>query len=144
MFAKNDSIGHPWTAPAGYTRGNLSSTESLTTILSRKNMNDLASANINPLVVFPGQGPVVWGQKTLNDKMSAFASYNAIHLSFVQYITLLIMSLQLFLHLSNIFLIVSTLCWNKSTHSELLQYLTVSSSSAHILLYLHIDLFKFK
>lgn len=76
IFAKNDSIGHPWTAPAGYTRGNLSSTESLTTILSRKNMNDLASANINPLVVFPGQGPVVWGQKTLNDKMSAFDRIN--------------------------------------------------------------------
>lgn len=76
IFAKNDSIGHPWTAPAGYTRGNLSSTESLTTILSRKNMNDLATVNINPLVVFPGQGPVVWGQKTLNDKMSAFDRIN--------------------------------------------------------------------
>jgi len=76
IFAKNDSIGHAWTAPAGYTRGNLASTESLTTILSRKNMNDLATANINPLVVFPGQGAVVWGQKTLNDKMSAFDRIN--------------------------------------------------------------------
>jgi len=64
-FGLNDSVGHPWFAPAGFTRGALSNMLFATVDLSRDNLDDLYSSDINPLTDFPGQPLVVWGQKTL-------------------------------------------------------------------------------
>lgn len=75
-FAKNDALGHPWTAAAGFTRGALASTDSATVLLSKPNMNDLYAASINPIVAFANEGPVVWGQKTVLATQSAFERIN--------------------------------------------------------------------
>jgi phage tail sheath protein FI len=64
-FSLNDAIGHPWFAPAGFTRGSLSSVTSVATSLNRNNMDDLYDADINPLTSFPGTSVMVFGQKTL-------------------------------------------------------------------------------
>ncbi len=64
-FGKNDSVGHEWFAPAGFTRGALSTVQEIALLLSRDNMDNLYSVNINPIVSFAGQGPTVWGQKTV-------------------------------------------------------------------------------
>ena len=64
-FALNDSVGHPWFAPAGFSRGALSNMLFATVDLSRDNLDDLYESDINPLTDFPGQPLVVWGQKTL-------------------------------------------------------------------------------
>jgi len=65
-FSKNDAVGHPWFAPAGFTRGVLDTTEDSALRLSRNNMDTLQENNINPIVSFAGsQGLIVWGQKTL-------------------------------------------------------------------------------
>lgn len=75
-FALNDSIGQPWFAPAGFTRGALRDKEAAVK-LARENLDDLYAADINPIVAFPNSnGPVVWGQKTLQKAQSALDRVN--------------------------------------------------------------------
>jgi phage tail sheath protein FI len=71
----NDSIGQPWFAPAGVTRGKLISTVKTTVPLNEKDLDTLYKSNINPLYAttnieginqFQNVSAVVtWGQKTL-------------------------------------------------------------------------------
>ena len=76
-FAKNDAIGFPWFAPAGFTRGALETTDAAAVRLSRGNMDSLQESNINPLVAFAGsEGIVVWGQKTLLQSDSSLERVN--------------------------------------------------------------------
>jgi len=84
-LALNDAVGHPWFAPAGFTRGALQTTLEARVKLSKANMDTLYDANINPLVAFPGNasggtnpkgGVVVWGQKTLQQAASALDRVN--------------------------------------------------------------------
>jgi len=84
-LALNDSIGHPWFAPAGFTRGALSTTLEARVKLSKTNMDSLYNVSLNPLVAFPGNatsgtnpkgGVVVWGQRTLQTAASALDRVN--------------------------------------------------------------------
>lgn len=84
-LAQNDAIGHPWFAPAGFTRGTLPSTLEAKVQLNKDNMDDLYNVNINPIVAFPGNaqsgtnpkgGVMVWGQKTLQQATSALDRVN--------------------------------------------------------------------
>lgn len=85
-FAVNDSLAHPWFAPAGFARGALASTLEATIKLSKDNMDALSDVNINPIVAFPGSSPtgadpkpggvVVWGQKTLYSVASSLDRVN--------------------------------------------------------------------
>ena len=81
----NDAVGHPWFAPAGFTRGALP-TEALETRvkLKEEDLDSLYNERINPLIAFPGSssglnpasGLVVWGQKTLQLAASALDRVN--------------------------------------------------------------------
>ncbi len=75
-FSLNDAVAHPWFAPAGFTRGALDAVESSVVKLSRKNLDDLYDADINPITSFPGTGLVIWGQKTLLEDASALDRVN--------------------------------------------------------------------
>jgi len=75
-FALNDTIGHPWFAPAGFSRGALSSVIQASVDLNRANLDNLYDADINPITDFPGTGVVVWGQKTLLSAASALDRVN--------------------------------------------------------------------
>jgi phage tail sheath protein FI len=84
-LALNDAVGHPWFAPAGFTRGALQTTLEARVALSKTNMDVLYDVNVNPLVAFPGNatggtnpkgGVVVWGQKTLQQAASALDRVN--------------------------------------------------------------------
>lgn len=77
-LALNDSVGHPWFAPAGFTRGALPTAALEARVkLSQQNMDSLYDASINPLVAFPSAtGLVVWGQKTLQVAASALDRVN--------------------------------------------------------------------
>lgn len=84
-LALNDAVGHPWFAPAGFTRGSLPTTLETKVKLSKLNQDILYDTNINPLVQFTtnpvaGTGPtgnvVVWGQKTLLQSASALDRVN--------------------------------------------------------------------
>jgi phage tail sheath protein FI len=84
-LALNDAVGHPWFAPAGFTRGALQTSLEARVQLSKTNMDALYDVSINPLVAFPGNatsgtnpkgGVVVWGQRTLQAAASALDRVN--------------------------------------------------------------------
>lgn len=76
-FSKNDAVAYSWSAPAGFTRGALDTTNDPVVRLSKANMDALASVNINPIVSFAGStGPVVWGQKTVLARQSSLDRVN--------------------------------------------------------------------
>jgi phage tail sheath protein FI len=77
-LALNDAIGHPWFAPAGFSRGALQTGLYTTVALGQENRDDLYSADINPIIDnHPSQaGVVVWGQKTLLAAQSALDRVN--------------------------------------------------------------------
>ena len=76
VFAKNDSIAAPWFAPAGLTRGGITNVTKVEKKLSKTQRDDLYTSKINPLATFPGQGIVVFGQKTLQQANSALDRVN--------------------------------------------------------------------
>jgi hypothetical protein len=76
VYAFNDSVSEPWFAPAGINRGGLDTVVRAERKLSQANRNDLYTGNVNPIATFPGQGVVVYGQKTLQKKASALDRVN--------------------------------------------------------------------
>ena len=76
VYSFNDKVGHPWFAPAGLNRGRIDSAGGIERQLTRGIRDDLYSANVNPIANYPGQGVVVWGQKTLQKKSSALDRVN--------------------------------------------------------------------
>ena len=78
-FGLNDALAFPWFAPAGFTRGALSSTIETATKLNRTNLDSLYSVSINPIASTPaetGSTPIVYGQKTLLARSSALDRVN--------------------------------------------------------------------
>ena len=69
------SVGS-WNAPAGFTRGRFAGATDLSTIQSQKHRDQLYKININPVTGFPGDGFVIFGQKTMQKKPSAFDRIN--------------------------------------------------------------------
>jgi hypothetical protein len=76
VYAYNDTVAEPWFAPAGINRGGLSTVVRAEKKLSQGNRNDLYAAKVNPIATFPGQGVVVYGQKTLQLRASALDRVN--------------------------------------------------------------------
>ena len=76
VYAKNDSIAAPWFAPAGLTRGGISNVVRVEKKLPKATRDTLYSNKVNPLATFPGQGIVVFGQKTLQNAKSALDRVN--------------------------------------------------------------------
>ena len=76
VYAQNDSLAAPWFAPAGLTRGGLRNVPKVETKLSKEQRDELYTSKVNPLATFPGQGVVVFGQKTLQQATSALDRVN--------------------------------------------------------------------
>ncbi len=76
IYAYTDETTDPWFAPAGLNRAVLKNVRRLAWNPKRSHRDILYKNGINPLVAFAGQGKVVWGQKTLLDKSSAFNRVN--------------------------------------------------------------------
>jgi phage tail sheath protein FI len=76
ILANTDDVSDPWFAPAGLNRGLLENIRSLAWSPTLGERDILYKNGINPIVTFSGQGKVVWGQKTLLDKNSAFNRIN--------------------------------------------------------------------
>ena len=75
VYAYNDSVGETWLAPAGINRGGLNIVRPEQK-LSQANRDTLYTGKVNPIVSFPGVGPVVYGQKTLQTQASALDRVN--------------------------------------------------------------------
>ena len=76
VISFNDSVAHEWFAPAGLNRGGLSDVLEAKTRLTHSERDKLYEARVNPIATFPGQGVVVFGQKTLQGKPSALDRVN--------------------------------------------------------------------
>jgi hypothetical protein len=76
LMTKTDTNFYPWYAPAGLTRGVQTGILDIGINPSQKQRDLLYKNGINPTVYWPGDGYVVWGQKTLQNKPSAFDRVN--------------------------------------------------------------------
>jgi hypothetical protein len=76
VFAANDRVAAEWFAPAGLNRGGLTGAVAVLDRLTQSEKDTLYEGKVNPIVQFPGQGIVVFGQKTLQDKPSALDRIN--------------------------------------------------------------------
>ena len=72
LIARTETDFAAWFSPAGYARGNISNVIKLAFNPSKAQRDGLYSAGINNVFAFPGSGTVLWGDKTLQTKPSAF------------------------------------------------------------------------
>lgn len=75
-MAETDSIAYPWVATAGFNRGVLTGVTDLGINPTQKQRDLLYKISLNPIAYFPNDGFVVYGQKTLFRKPSAFDRIN--------------------------------------------------------------------
>jgi hypothetical protein len=76
VLSFNDSVSAPWYAPAGLTRGGLTTVSGTYKNLAQADRDKLYEARVNPIANFPNEGIVVWGQKTLQARPSALDRVN--------------------------------------------------------------------
>jgi len=76
LCVRTDNIRDPWWSPAGFNRGQIKNLVKLRYNPSKADRDLLYSHNVNPVVTFPGQGTVLFGDKTLQSKASAFDHIN--------------------------------------------------------------------
>ena len=76
IFAKTDETAQPWVAPAGLNRGIVNNITDLGFNPNQKQRDFLYTISINPVVFFSGDGYAIYGQKTLQNKPSAFDRIN--------------------------------------------------------------------
>lgn len=75
-MARTDSNFFPWFAPMGTTRGVLPNVLDLAINPITKERDLIYRINLNPIVNFPGEGNLLWGQKTLLRTSSALDRIN--------------------------------------------------------------------
>jgi hypothetical protein len=76
LCARTDSIADPWFSPGGFSRGQIRGAVKLAFNPNQTQRDDLYKARVNPVVSFPGQGTVLFGDKTAQSKPSAFDRIN--------------------------------------------------------------------
>ena len=76
VISFTDSVAHEWFAPAGLNRGGLDNVRMTKKKLTHTDRDTLYEGRVNPIASFPGQGVVVFGQKTLQSKPSALDRIN--------------------------------------------------------------------
>jgi hypothetical protein len=75
-YARTDANAQPWIAPAGLTRGLITNIIDIGFNPNQKQRDFLYTISINPVVFFQSDGFVIFGQKTLQNKPSAFDRVN--------------------------------------------------------------------
>lgn len=76
LCANTDDVADPWFSPAGFNRGQLRGVTKLAFNPIKAERDTLYKARVNPVVSFPGQGIVLFGDKTAQVKPSAFDRIN--------------------------------------------------------------------
>ena len=76
LCAYTDKVTDTWFSPAGFNRGQLLGTTKIAYNAKQADRDDLYKARINPIVTFPGQGTLLYGDKTGQAKASAFDRIN--------------------------------------------------------------------
>jgi len=76
LCANADNVADSWFSPAGVNRGQLLGVTKLAWNPKKADRDTLYKSRINPLVSFPGQGTMLFGDKTLLSRPSAFDRIN--------------------------------------------------------------------
>ena len=76
LCVRTDNQNDPWFSPGGFNRGQIKNVVKLAWNPTKANRDDLYQVGVNPVVSFPGEGTVLYGDKTLLSKPSAFDRIN--------------------------------------------------------------------
>jgi phage tail sheath protein FI len=76
LCARTDQTNDAWWSPAGFNRGQIKNLVKLAFNPTKTDRDVLYKNGVNPVVSFPGQGVVLYGDKTLQAKPSAFDRIN--------------------------------------------------------------------
>ena len=76
LCARTDSERDPWFSPAGFNRGQIKNVVKLAWNPTKAERDTLYKVGVNPVVSFPGEGTVLYGDKTLLSRPSAFDRIN--------------------------------------------------------------------
>ena len=76
LAANTDNVADPWFSPAGYNRGQVRGAVKLAYNPTKAQRDILYPARVNPVCTFPGQGTVLFGDKTALSRPSAFDRIN--------------------------------------------------------------------
>ena len=76
LCAKTDQTNDAWWSPAGYTRGQLLGVTKVALNPKKADRDTLYKGRVNPIVSFPGEGTILFGDKTMLAKPSAFDRIN--------------------------------------------------------------------
>lgn len=73
---RTDFVADPWFSPAGLNRGQIKNVVRLAFSPTKTERDTLYKKGVNPVVTIPGEGTVLYGDKTLLAKPSAFDRIN--------------------------------------------------------------------
>lgn len=76
LCARTDYTADPWYSPGGFNRGQIKNVVKLGFNPGQTDRDTLYAAGVNPVVSFPGQGIILYGDKTMLTKPSAFDRIN--------------------------------------------------------------------
>ena len=76
LCARTDSVADAWFSPGGFNRGQVRGAVKLAYNPNQAQRDELYKSNVNSIVSFPGQGTVLFGDKTAQRKPSAFDRIN--------------------------------------------------------------------
>jgi hypothetical protein len=76
LCARTDLERDPWFSPAGFNRGQIKNVVKLAWNPTKAERDTLYKAGVNPVVTFPGEGTILYGDKTLLSRPSAFDRIN--------------------------------------------------------------------
>ena len=76
LCVRTDQDRDPWYSPAGFNRGQIKNVVKLAWNPGKTDRDTLYKSGINPVVSFPGEGTVLYGDKTLLNRPSAFDRIN--------------------------------------------------------------------
>jgi phage tail sheath protein FI len=76
LCARTDFTNDPWFSPGGLNRGQIKNVVRLAFNPNKTQRDTLYKKGVNPVVTFPGEGTVLFGDKTLLAKPSAFDRIN--------------------------------------------------------------------
>jgi len=76
LMARTESTNDAWWSPAGFNRGQIKNIVKLRWNPIKADRDTLYKNAVNPVVTFPGQGTVLFGDKTATRKPSAFDRIN--------------------------------------------------------------------
>ena len=76
LCANTDNVADAWFSPAGFSRGQIRGVTKIAFNPKKAARDDLYKARVNPIVSFPGEGIILYGDKTASTRPSAFDRIN--------------------------------------------------------------------